>query len=456
MARKDLSMRKKISNGILVGGAVVVGLTLGAMPLLARSAKLQVAKVADSIAHRPTAIPDRIILTFTGDPAKSIGVSWRTDTSVAPGQAIAQIAPASAYPKFAENAANVTAKSAAVNADLGMAHFHSAALTDLKPDTLYAYRVGDGQNWSEWIQFRTASDKPEPFSFIYFGDAQNDIKSLWSRAIRSAYSEAPKAKFMIHAGDLINNGPSDAQWGEWFNAGGWVNGMVPSVPSPGNHEYSGATKGLSDHWRPQFCLPENGPAGLEETCYYVDYQGVRIISLNTEEKTQEQTEWLDKILAANPNKWTVLTFHRPMYSSAKGRDNKELRERWMPIFDKHKVDLVLQGHDHTYARSKNMRAGVNVRNDESGTIYVVSVSGPKMYNLERSPWMSRAAEDTQLFQVVKVDGDTLRYEARTCTGELYDAFDLLKQKNKINKLVEKVPASEPERLRPPASSAPRQ
>ena len=48
-------------------------------------------------------------------------------------------------------------------------------------------------NWSEWVHARTASDKPEPFSFIYFGDAQNDVKSLWSRVIRGAYSDAPKA-----------------------------------------------------------------------------------------------------------------------------------------------------------------------------------------------------------------------------------------------------------------------
>lgn len=458
-------MRNEKTN-LLAGTAILLGLTIGAAPILARKVQAPVAKVADAVAHRPTAIPDRIILTFSGDPAKQMGVSWRTDTSVAPGQAFAQIAPASAYPKFTEKAAEVRAQSTAINTDLGPAHYHSVNFTGLTPKTQYAYRVGDGQNWSEWIHFTTAQDKPAPFSFIYFGDAQNDVKSLWSRAIRSAYSEAPKAAFMIHAGDLINNAHNDAQWGEWFYAGGWVNGMVPSLPTPGNHEYAalpntasaaGTPPGprtLSDHWRPQFCLPENGPAGLEETCYYVDYQGVRFISLNSQDKEKEQVAWLDKILTENRNKWTILTFHRPMYSTAKGRDNKELREMWLPLLDKHKVDLVLQGHDHTYGRSKNMRAGVNVRDGESGTVYVVSVSGPKMYNLERSAWMSRAAEDTQLFQVIHVNGDTLRYEARTCTGELYDAFELIKQPNRANKMVEKIPANQPERLRPPTSSPP--
>lgn len=440
----------------MAGGAIVCGLICGTIPMIAKAQRGQALKVTEEIAHRATAIPDRIILTFKGDPATSIAVTWRTDTAVGPGQAVAQIAPASAYPKFGEKAVNVSAVSIVVNSDLGTFHNHSAEFTGLKPTTTYAYRVGDGVNWSEWLHYKTASDKAEPFSFIYFGDAQNEVKSLWSRAIRSSYTEAPKAKFMIHAGDLINNSHTDSQWGEWFNAGGWVNGMTPSIPTPGNHEYSGTDgkgvkhEGLSDHWRAQFDLPENGPAGLEETCYYLDYQGVRIISLNTEEKVAEQVAWLDKTLTNNSNRWTVLTFHRPIYSSAKGRDNKAIREAWLPIFDKHKVDIVLQGHDHTYARSRNMRSGVNVRNDESGTIYVVSVSGPKMYNLENAPWMARRAEDTQLYQILSVDGDKLTYEARTVTGEVYDAFTLTKQRSGINRLTERVPKNEPERLRPPA------
>ena len=41
--------------------------------------------------------------------------------------------------------------------------------------------------------------------------------------------------------------------------------------------------------------------------------------------------------------------------------------------------------------------------------------------------MRRAAENTQLYQIITVDGDELRFEARTATGELYDAFRLNKR-----------------------------
>jgi hypothetical protein len=116
---------------------------------------------------------------------------------------------------------------------------------------------------------------------------------------------------------------------------------------------------------------------------------------------------------------------------------------WQPIFDKYRVDMVLTGHDHTYGRS-NVASGTS--GQIGGTVYVVSVSGPKMYNLERAPWMQRAAEDTQLFQIIRIDGDQLRYESRTPRGLLYDAFTLTKVPGAPNK-IENLPAEIPEHLR---------
>jgi len=397
-------------------------------------------KVDERVLHRPTPVPDRIILTWAGDPATTQAVTWRTDTSVR--KPVAQIAIDEDGPLFVKQAKLVEASSEKFTSDLNEALYHSVEFSGLQPDTMYAYRVGDGRNWSEWNQFRTTSDRPAPLEFLYVGDAQNDIWEFWSRLIRRGYTTAPTARFIVHAGDLVNRAARDAEWGEWHQAPGWLNRSVVSFPTPGNHEY-GAVPGkkqVAPHWRPMFTLPRNGVAGVEESNYYLDIQGVRMIALNSNERQKEQIEWLDKLLANNPNKWTILTFHHPIFSAAKSRDNKELRESWQPVFDKHAVDLVLTGHDHTYARS-NLQTGVSARSDVSGTVYVVSVSGPKMYGLDREPWMQRAAEDTQLFQVIRVDGEKLHYEARTARGLLYDAFELQKQKNKPNKLTNKTPAT---------------
>jgi len=70
-----------------------------------------------------------------------------------------------------------------------------------------------------------------------------------------------------------------------------------------------------------------------------------------------------------------------------------------------------------------------------------------MYNNSRKPYMKRLAEDTQLYQVIHLDGETLKFEARTATGMLYDAFRLEKVAGERNRLIE-LDAEVPERLRP--------
>ncbi len=414
--------------------------------------------------YLPTPIPDRIVLTWAEDPRTSQAVTWRTSTEVSHG--LAELAPATHGPEFQSAAIRIEAKTEYLKTDINEAHFHSVRFRDLQPNTRYAYRVGDGTNWSEWFQFSTANDSLEPFSFIYFGDAQNDIRSMWSRVIREAQRDAPKSKFMIHAGDLINKAESDAEWGEWFGAGQWLNGMLPSVPVPGNHEQAkleDGTRRLSHHWRPQFTLPEVGPPGLEETCFTLQYQNALIVCLNSNEKIAEQAQWLDEILTANKQPWVICTFHHPIFSTAKDRDNAPLRAAWKPILDKHRVDLVLQGHDHSYGRTSletpkaeletvaNVPTGVTEIDTYIGTVYVVSVSGPKMYDLTPKPFMTRVAEDTQLYQVIHVDGDQLRFESRTAIGQLYDSFLLEKNETGINKLTETSPEI-PERRRPPKAT----
>lgn len=410
----------------------------------------------------PSVQPDRIVLTLAEDPSTSQSVTWRTDHTI--DSAWAEIAIASGAPRFWRNARRIAAKTEEMDArNVQHAHvianYHSVTFTDLVPDTIYAYRVGSGDHWSEWIHFRTADTQWKPFAFLYVGDAQNDIMSLWSRLIRAGFSKAPEASFIVHAGDLVNIAHSEEDWTEWFYAGNFIHSMIPSVPVPGNHEYRHYNnqdritniRRLSVQWRPQFTLPENGPKGLEETCYYFDYQGARFIALNSNIELEKQIPWADSILTHNPYPWAIVTFHHPVYSASDQRDNPELREKWKPIFDKHRVDLALQGHDHSYARghtplaSNNVMDGMNALDDQTGTVYVVSVSGGKMYQLKPDGWKSygaeraRGAENTQLFQVIRIDRDTLHYEAYTAIGELYDAFDLIKSKDgHPNRFIERV------------------
>jgi len=389
----------------------------------------------------PSKDPDRLMLTFHGDPASSRAITWRTDTTIV--KAVAQIAPAGVNSQFAANARTLDARTEEF--DLGLykgntslrVHYHSAVFEGLTPDKLYAYRVGDGdQYWSEWIQFRTAKRGYSPTQFVYFGDAQNDVLDHWSRVIRMAYQTAPDASFVIHAGDLINDAHKDQEWAEWYKAGGFIHSQWTAIPVVGNHEFRPTVRGeerrLSIQWRPQFTLPveEELASDLHETVYTVDYQDVRIIVLNSNTRLEEQTDYIIRQLENCDAKWKIITCHHSIFSPAKGRDFKFARETWKPLLDQYGVDLVLNGHDHTYTRGHvPLRSSDYAKKGRLGTVYVTSVSGPKQYELDWEQMktymaqgysLDRSAEQTQFYQVITVEENTLTYVAYTALGEEYD------------------------------------
>ena len=208
--------------------------------------------------YPPSVVPDRIMLNLTAAPASSMAVTWRTALYVKEGYV--QVAEAGPSPDLLDSTRVFRARKTTYTTDQNAANYYSAVMDSLRPETLYAYRVGDNTHWSEWAHFRTADSIEAPLSFIYFGDAQNDIKSRWSRTIRGAYQQMPKADFLLHAGDLINSRNKDQEWGEWHYAGGWIYSTMPSVATPGNHEYynnEDQQYTLTEHWKPTFTLPEN-------------------------------------------------------------------------------------------------------------------------------------------------------------------------------------------------------
>ena len=69
------------------------------------------------------------------------------------------------------------------------------------------------------------------------------------------------------------------------------------------------------------------------------------------------------MLKNNPNRWTVVFQHQGMYSMAHKRNYVKMREMLLPLYDKYGVDLVLQGHDHLYARSQKLAGGKVVAAD---------------------------------------------------------------------------------------------
>lgn len=387
--------------------------------------------------YAPRNLPDRIVLTPGADPSREMAVAFRTDRAQATAEA--QIAVAVDGPTLSEKASAASGTTRPIDSANGPANYHQIRFAGLTPDTVYAYRLKGAAGWGEWHQFRTAATGFRPFRFLYLGDTQNGILTYASRVIRQAFSHGDIA-LVTHAGDLVaqrDDLDHDDEWGEWNAAGGYNYASVPQLPATGNHEYvdrvladGKESRELGPYWPLQFALPDNGVAPARATTYHVDYQGVRFIVLDGTAAIDlganaAQTQWLDGLLTNSPARWNVVVFHQPIFTCARPNDTAELKATWKPVFDKHNVDLVLQGHDHCYSRltgeaGRDAGKSARAKGAAQGPVYLVSVTGSKMYGLNdraRSQ-PDKTAEATELYQIVDVEADRLSFRTYTASGKL--------------------------------------
>ncbi len=375
-----------------------------------------------------TPMPDRVILSPAEDSATSQTFTWRTNDATTDGEV--QIAPADAPDDVTVVEADRSISERLPRSRL-VARHHSATVTDLEPSTDYTYRVGTGDDVSEWTTFRTApaADDPTPWTFLYFGDAQWGLDAGWSDVVDQAFAQVPDATLAITAGDQVNDGNDDQQWAQWSAAIAPLASTRSILTVPGNHELYGDPDMI--RYRSHVEYPDNGPEGQDDLAYRVDVGDVRFIALNaniTDGGLDDpddnglgalQAEWLEEQLADNPRTWTVVTLHQPMFSAAKLRDNVAQRTAFLPVLEKYDVDLVLQGHDHAYAR------GHLAENDTAegadgyaGPTYVVANAGDKYYDLDppgRNNWTingavrDAAADKISTYQSIRVEADRLVY-----------------------------------------------
>ena len=333
--------------------------------------------------------PDHVTLTWTGDPATTMTVTWRTDATVSSG--FIQYQEGSGV---GNSAAKMESRAREFKTDLGTTLLFTATLTGLSPDTQYSYRVGSGARWSETHNFTTADPEADTFKFLVFGDSQspvtgNDPYGRWRETIRNAFKANPDAAFFVNVGDLVDFGQLETHWNAWFAAAEGVIDTIPAMPVPGNHE----SYGSRDTWRPefyttQFPLPMNGPFGLKKQAYSYDFGPVHIVTLDSQGHEQMrygdilsiQQSWLESDLTTSLENWKIAFFHRSPYGVKLKRDEEEVRNAFCPILEKHHVDLVFSAHDHGIKRTYPIKDGIAMKDPSEGTIYYVTGrSGDKTY-----------------------------------------------------------------------------
>lgn len=373
-----------------------------------------------------TQIPSQITLTMTENPTASITIQWSTSPEVKEGVIEWHKKTLKNNEQTIKTPANFIPIIDPLLKNNPEICRWFATLTSLEPSTSYEYRVGNpSQNiWSNWFTFKTAPVDTTNFSFIYLGDAQNGLEE-WGKLLKTAIEKCPDCSFILMAGDLVNRGNERDDWDALFHYADNVFAQYPIVPTIGNHEYK-SNPLLPKMYLDYFVLPQNGPANItSEFCYSFKYSSAQFIILNGNHNPEQQKPWLEQQLSASSPIWKFLLFHQPIYSSAPRRDNKHLKNAWLPLIDQYHVDIVFQGHDHSYWRTYPLKNDQKVSPSE-GTYYIISFSGTKAYEQQEKPdFIETAFEKTPTYQIVTIETGTknrLIYRSYDMEGNQRDEF----------------------------------
>lgn len=351
--------------------------------------------------------PTRILLTPTTEPATSQTVSWTVPGRMS-GQVVQYRQPGA--PKRSVRAELRPATSARYSGTSKPRY--AATMRGLSPGRVHEYRIVTAAGSTPWRRFTTAQAGTSPVTLIGLGDTQVDARGVPRTTIRRALADAPGASMVLLTGDVVDRPNRSSQWGDLFAAMGGAARTTNWVVAIGNHEQCiliSCSANRAEASRSYFDWPTNGFPRQGQTWFYVDYQGVRIVVLDSfGGQMVQQAAFLDRALSTNPNRWSIVLMHAPPFATRPGRSNPEVRRRWLPVIEAHDVDLVLAGHDHSYARGH--RVG-------SKTVYAVSVSGAKYYPAVGTDWTANGASrdvwavQTATYQVIRISGDTLSYRA---------------------------------------------
>lgn len=350
----------------------------------------------------------------------------------------------------------------------------------LKSNTVYYYQFYLDGTWTETKKYETQDT--EEFSFLYVGDpqigasvgqtasdaqasqtaelaARNDAFS-WDATLETAVNANPDLSFILSAGDQVNETAKDPKndLQQEIEYAGFLSpdalASLPVATTIGNHD--SLTANYKNHFNNPNPFTEETTPTAAGNGYYFSHGNTLFIVLNTNNyNTADHEALLKKATEAYPDaKWRIVTFHQDIYGSGADHSDSDgiiLRTQLTTLMDKYDIDVVLQGHDHTYSRSyqltsdgakhtaydssvnlsdqaakteflnqnlcykivSNDAAAVNntITNPE-GVLYMEanSSTGSKYYNLittQQNFIASRSQTWTPSYSVIDVAGDTL-------------------------------------------------
>lgn len=324
-----------------------------------------------AMAAAPSAVPSQISISLGGGAAAgktAMAFNWVTDVSTQTSQIV--------YGKdhAAVEAGTASTKSASRVTPAGnnLTNFKPVngfrvVLTDLEPGALYYYKVGAGSSYSGVASF-TARDmeSKDPYSFLFVPDTQgmNPSQFEYTKQMYAYLAENESdAAFMIHTGDIVEDAQTSDTWQYYYEAAQPLHRTMPFMATPGNHDSTDHDP-MQEQFRTRFDYSSlRTPDGLSETAkgtiYAFDYGDALFVCLNSypsygsdpnyQSDMAIQWQFLADECAKTDKSWKIVFYHAASYDP--GYSHYSLDNEAGYKLTQAGVDLVLNGHEHAYARN---------------------------------------------------------------------------------------------------------
>ncbi|MBX3730688.1 MAG: metallophosphoesterase family protein [Candidatus Sumerlaeia bacterium] len=294
---------------------------------------------------------------------------------------------------------------------------YGVALTGLKPDTEYMYRITGGDEASANVvrHFKTAG--ASEFSFLWISDSH--IYTPIPSRLRNMNSAIEAGLRLEPSVDFVHRLPGmSIAWGtqllvlkarDLFKQPFAANYMFADVI--GNHDWMKRRDGGSnDFFAVTHNNPPNGYAGEVGVCYWFIYGDVLFITLNNEtmktsaEALAEAKAWAAGVIEQQQGRYKriFIAQHYQWFDGRNGRSS--WYEQWKEFCDEHQVTLALGGNNHVYQRTHALR-GDQVVEPGHGTVYMVAPSSDGERGVKAGPLTHNA------------DKLALTYSSQTHSGE---------------------------------------
>ncbi|MES4907846.1 MULTISPECIES: metallophosphoesterase family protein [unclassified Streptomyces] len=401
MAEQHEYLRARLSRrGVLRGGVAGAGTVAGAglltgsagavetAPSSARPTPAPVTRPASRKVDGALVAPFGRHLAFGSDPRTQMRISWQVPFAVKAPYVRIGLGPGELSRKIEAEVRHLHTPALSDKLPAVDQYYLHAALDGLRPGVTYYYGVGhdgfdpaDPRRFSALGTFRTAPEAAESFVFTAFGDQGVSYDALANDQLLLGQNPA----FHLHAGDLCYaDTTGHGQKTDVFDARVWdsflaqtssVAASVPWMVTTGNHDMEAwySPDGYGGQLA-RWSLPDNGPDPRKAPgVYSFTYANVGIVALDANDVSYEitantgytggqQTRWLDRRLAQLRGQtgidFVVVFFHHCAFSTTSAHaSDGGVRDAWVPLFEKHQVDLVINGHNHVYERTDAIRGG---------------------------------------------------------------------------------------------------